>query len=44
VVSLPVLVALGVKETGEKILLALATAGAETGAAWEGMLEDLAVC
>jgi transposase-like protein len=41
VVSLPVLVALGVKETGEKILLALAIAGAETGAAWEGVLEDL---
>lgn len=41
VVSLPVLVALGVKETGEKILLALALAGAETGAAWEGVLEDL---
>jgi putative transposase len=42
VVSLPVLVALGVKQTGEKILLALAIAGAETGAAWEGVLEDLA--
>ena len=42
VVSLPVLVALGVKETGEKILLALAIAGAETGAAWQGVLEDLA--
>jgi putative transposase len=41
VVSLPVLVALGVKETGEKILLALAIAGAETGAAWEDELEDL---
>jgi transposase-like protein len=41
VVSLPVLVALGVKERGEKILLALAIAGAETGAAWEGVLEDL---
>jgi transposase-like protein len=42
VVSLPVLVALGVKQTGEKILLALAIAGAETGAAWQMMLEDLA--
>jgi putative transposase len=42
VVSLPVLVALGVKPTGEKILLALAIAGAETGAAWQMMLEDLA--
>ena len=42
VVSLPVLVALGVKQTGEKILLALALAGAETGAAWQGVLEDRA--
>lgn len=42
VVSLPVLVALGVKETGEKALLALATGGAETGAAWQMLLEDLA--
>jgi len=42
VVSLPVLVALGVKETGEKVLLALATGGAETGAAWQMLLEDLA--
>ena len=42
VVSLPVLVALGVKETGEKILLALAIAGAETGTAWQMLLEDLA--
>jgi putative transposase len=42
VVSLPVLVALGVKDTGEKVLLALATGGAETAAAWQMMLEDLA--
>jgi putative transposase len=42
VVSLPVLVALGVKGTGEKVLLALATGGAETAAAWQMMLEDLA--
>ena len=42
VVSLPVLVALGVKPTGEKVLLALAIAGAETGAAWQMLLEDLA--
>jgi transposase-like protein len=41
VVSLPVLVALGVKETGQKTLLALAIAGAETGAAWQMLLEDL---
>jgi putative transposase len=42
VVSLPVSVALGVKDTGEKVLLALATGGAETAAAWQLMLEDLA--
>lgn len=42
VVSLPVLVALGVKETGEKVLLALATGGAETAEAWQWLLEDLA--
>lgn len=42
VVSLPVLVALGVKETGEKVLLALATGGAESGASWQLLLEDLA--
>jgi transposase-like protein len=41
VVSLPVLVALGVKATGEKILLALTLAGAETAVAWQMMLEDL---
>ncbi|MBZ5514922.1 MAG: transposase [Acidobacteriia bacterium] len=41
-VSLPVLVALGVKDTGEKGLLALATGGAETAAAWQMMLEDVA--
>lgn len=42
VVSLPVLVALGVKQTGEKVLLTLATAGAERTTAWELLLEDLA--
>jgi len=42
VVSLPVLVALGVKDTGEKLLLTMATGGAETAAAWQMMLEDLA--
>jgi len=39
--SLPVLVALGVKATGEKLLLALAMAGAERTTAWESLLEDL---
>lgn len=42
VVALPVLVALGVKSSGEKALLALATGGAESGAAWQMVLEDLA--
>src|SRR2546427_1873703 len=41
VVSLPVLVALGVRAGGEKVLLSLATAGAERTAAWEGLLENL---
>lgn len=41
VVSLPVLVALGVRANGEKVLLSLVTAGAERTAAWEGLLEDL---
>ncbi len=41
VVSLPVLVALGVRAGGEKVLLSLATAGAERTAAWEGLLEHL---
>ena len=42
VVSLAVLVALGVKETGEKILLSLTTAGAESADGWHMLLEDLA--
>src|SRR3989442_12972052 len=41
VVSLPVLVALGVCAGGEKVLLSLATGGAERTAAWEGLLENL---
>ena len=41
VVSLPVLVALGVRANGEKVLLSLVVAGAERRAAWEGLLEDL---
>jgi transposase-like protein len=42
VVSLAVLVALGVKETGEKVLLSLMTAGAESADGWQLLLEDLA--
>lgn len=38
---LPVLAALGVRATGHKVLLALATAGGESEAAWRGVLEDL---
>ena len=42
VVSLAVLVALGVKDTGEKVLLSLMTAGAESADGWQILLEDLA--
>ena len=38
---LPVLVAMGVRVTGHKVLLALQAAGSESEAAWRGMLEDL---
>lgn len=41
VVSLPVLVALGVRENGEKELLSLLTAGAESADGWQLLLEDL---
>jgi transposase-like protein len=42
VVSLAVLVALGVKDTGEKVLLSLMSAGAESIDGWQVLLEDLA--
>jgi len=42
VVSLPVLVALGVRENGEKVLVSLMTAGSESAAGWQMLLEDLA--
>jgi putative transposase len=42
VVSLPVLVALGVRENGEKVLLSLLTTGAESTDAWQLLLNDLA--
>src|SRR5215470_100033 len=42
VVSLPVLVALGVRENGEKVLLSLMTTGAESADGWQLLLEDLA--
>jgi len=41
VVSLPVLVALGVRENGEKVLVSLQTAGSESAAGWQMLLEDL---
>lgn len=42
VVSLAVLVALGVRENGEKVLLSLMIAGAESADGWQLLLEDLA--
>jgi putative transposase len=42
VVSLPVLVALGVRENGEKALVSLQTAGSESAVGWQMLLEDLA--
>jgi putative transposase len=42
VVSLAVLVALGVRANGEKMLLSLMTTGAESADGWELLLDDLA--
>jgi transposase-like protein len=42
VVRNPVLVAVGVREGGEKVLLSLEMVGGETSAAWRQLLEDLA--
>jgi putative transposase len=42
VVSLPVLVALRVRENGEKVLLSLMTTGAESADGWQLLLDDLA--
>jgi len=42
VISLPVLVALGVRDNGEKVLLSLMTTGAESADGWQLLLEDLA--
>lgn len=41
VVRNPVLMAIGVKETGEKVLLSLRLAGGESTAAWKAFMEDL---
>ncbi len=41
VVSVPVLVTVGVRESGEKVLLGLWLRGSESAMAWEGVLDDL---
>lgn len=40
--SLPVLAAVGVRATGEKVLLSLRVMGSESAAAWEAFADDLA--
>jgi transposase-like protein len=40
--ALPVLVAVGVTDRGDKRVLALQTSGAETGASWATLVDDLA--
>lgn len=42
VTKLPVLAVIGVRATGEKVLLDLDTRGEESGEAWEGLLQGLA--
>jgi len=39
---LPIMVAIGVRSTGEKVLLSLAVMGVESTAAWSGFVTDLA--
>jgi transposase-like protein len=41
VVGVPVLVAIGVREDGEKVLLSLSVMGQESYGGWKGVLEDL---
>ena len=41
VISLPLLVVLGVRRDGQKILLAIRNMGGETAAAWRQLLDDL---
>jgi putative transposase len=41
VCAVPVLVAMGVTTRGDKVLLALQTSGAETGASWAELVHDL---
>lgn len=40
--SLPIMVAIGVRSTGEKVLLSLAVMGSESSAAWGQFVDDLA--
>lgn len=42
VVRNPILMAIGVRENGDKVLLAMRIAGGESTAAWRGLVEDLA--
>lgn len=42
VVRNPILMGIGVRENGEKVLLAMRIAGGESAAAWRGVVEDLA--
>ena len=41
VMSIPLLVAVGVRRDGQKVLLAVKNMGGETEAAWRHVLEDL---
>ena len=41
VLSIPLLVVLGVRRDGQKVLLAIKNMGGETEAAWRHVLEDL---
>jgi transposase-like protein len=41
VVSVPVLIALGVREDGRKELISMRLVGAESGSTWEGLIDDL---
>jgi putative transposase len=42
VAAMPVLIAVGITAAGDKVVLALQTSGAETGAAWADLVSDLA--
>jgi len=42
VVKLPIFVALGIREDGQKVLLAMTSGASESSAAWAALLDDLA--